>query len=58
MYSIVEPDPVAQEQIAALPGDALRYLAGVLDLIEVEPWAGGSKPDGNMRVMPFENVGS
>lgn len=30
---------------------------GVLDLVELEPWAGGpqspSKPDGNMRVMPF-----
>ncbi|MEU6411542.1 hypothetical protein [Microbispora sp. NPDC046933] len=61
MYSIVEPDPVAQEQIAALPDDALRYLAGVLDLIEFEPWAGGpqsrSKPDGNMRVMPFGERG-
>lgn len=61
MYSIVEPDPVAQEQIAALPDDAVRYLAGVLDLIELAPWAGGpqapGKPDGNMRVMPFGERG-
>jgi hypothetical protein len=41
VYSIVEPDPVAQDQIAALLEDALRYLVGVLDLIELEPWAGG-----------------
>jgi hypothetical protein len=61
VYSIVEPDPVAQEQIAAFPEDGLRYLAGALDLIELEPWAGGpqspSKPDGNMRVMPFGERG-
>lgn len=61
MYSIAEPDPVAQEQITALPDDALRYLAGVLDLIEFEPWAGGpqspSKLDGNMRVTPFGERG-
>lgn len=30
MYSIVEPDPVAQEQIAALPDDAVRCPTGVL----------------------------
>lgn len=61
MYSITPPDPVAQDQIAALPGDAMQYLAEAFDLIELEPWAGGpqnpSNPKGNMRLMPFGEHG-
>lgn len=61
MYSIVKPDPVAQDQIAALPADAMRYLAEALDLIEMDPWAGGPQrpgdPDGNMRTMSFGERG-
>ncbi len=61
MYAITEPDPVAQEQIAALPVDAARYLAEVFALLETAPWAGKpsnpAKPDGNLRVMPFGNGG-
>ncbi len=52
MYALTEPDPVAQEQIAALPVDAARYLAEVFALLETAPWAGKpsnpAKPEGNL----------
>jgi hypothetical protein len=61
VYSITEPDPVAQDQIAALPADAARYLAEVFVLLEVAPWAGRpsnpAKPEGNLRIMPFGDGG-
>ncbi|NAS21441.1 hypothetical protein GT755_07040 [Herbidospora sp. NEAU-GS84] len=61
MYVIGEPDPTAQAQIAAPPQEALHHLAGVLELIELAPWAGGpqnpGKPGGNMRIMPFGERG-
>jgi hypothetical protein len=53
VYSITEPEPIAQDQIAALPLDAVRYLAEVFALLETAPWAGKpsnpAKPDGNLR---------
>ncbi len=61
MYALTEPDPVAQEQIAALPVDAARYLAEVFALLETAPWAGKpsnpAKPEGNLRIMPFGDGG-
>jgi hypothetical protein len=61
MYAILPPDPIAEQQIAALPYDAAQYLAQALDLLEMAPWAGRphnpDKPDGNMRDLTFGGSG-
>jgi len=61
MYSITPPDPIAQEQIAALPLEAAHYLAEVFALLETAPWAGRpsnpAQPEGNMRIIPFGEGG-
>jgi hypothetical protein len=61
VYEVVLPDPVAQEQIANLPSEALPYLGEVFTLLEVAPWAGRpsnpSKPNGNLRLLPFGERG-
>ncbi len=50
-------DPIAQEQIAALPQPALAALAEAFSLPEVVPWSGLSlnerNPDAEVRQLPF-----
>ncbi|MFF0244566.1 hypothetical protein ACWDTT_23170 [Streptosporangium sandarakinum] len=61
MYTITPPDPLAEEQIAALPTEAVRYLAEVFALLETAPWTGRpanpASPDGNMRIISFGEGG-
>lgn len=56
MYRVVVY-PEAAEQIGALPNDAARALAEVLDVLEVKPWAGPPQfegnPGGEVRLWPF-----
>ena len=39
MYALII-DPIAEEQIAALPDEALRPLAELFTLLETAPWSG------------------
>lgn len=39
MYRIV-PDPQTRQQVDALPTDAYRAYAEVLDVLEMTPWSG------------------
>lgn len=61
MYTVLPPDPVAQDQIDALPDEALGYLAELFTLLETAPWTGRSanpsNPDANMLTMPFGERG-
>jgi hypothetical protein len=54
-------DPVAEEQIAALPDHALRPLAELLALLETAPWSGdpynSKNPRANMLTHPFGERG-
>lgn len=42
-------DPVADEQIAALPDHALRPLADLFALLETAPWSGNPYNSANPR---------
>ncbi|MEU0572183.1 hypothetical protein ABZ297_43210 [Nonomuraea sp. NPDC005983] len=54
-------DPVAEEQIAALPDHALRPLADLFALLETAPWSGdpynSKNPRANMLTHPFGERG-
>jgi hypothetical protein len=54
-------DPVAEEQIAALPDHALRPLAELFALLETAPWSGdpynSANPRGNMLTHTFGERG-
>ncbi|GAA0974180.1 hypothetical protein GCM10009555_030030 [Acrocarpospora macrocephala] len=54
-------DPVAEEQIAALPAHALRPLAELFALLETAPWSGSpynsKNPRANMLTHPFGERG-
>jgi hypothetical protein len=56
VYRVVTDDEV-QQQLAALPADALPFVAELRTLLEVDPWAGDpvndQNPDGPVRVLPF-----
>ncbi|MEU8273968.1 hypothetical protein ACGFIJ_02005 [Microbispora bryophytorum] len=60
MYKLVV-DPIAEEQIAALPDEALRPLAELFTLLETAPWSGEpynrAKPRSNMLTHPFGERG-
>lgn len=60
MY-IVETDELSEEQVCALPGDALAPFAEARAMLEVAPWSGRpyvrTKPHGPLRVLPFGKSG-
>ncbi|MET8381509.1 hypothetical protein ABZV14_00725 [Streptosporangium canum] len=60
MYQITL-DPLAEEQIAAIPVEALRPLAELLTLLEVAPWSGQpynpANPKANMLTHAFGERG-
>jgi len=57
----VETDEQAQQQVAALPPEALPAYAEARALLEVSPWAGTPyhrrKPDGPLRTVALGNAG-
>jgi hypothetical protein len=59
-YSL-DIDPLAEQQIAALPQTALTALADALTVLELVPWNGlpvnGINPDGAVRQLPFGTLG-
>jgi hypothetical protein len=54
-------DPIAEEQIAALPAEALHPLAELFTLLETAPWSGVSfnpaNPKANMLTHAFGERG-
>lgn len=60
MYN-VDTDPEAQEQINALPREALSAYAEARTFLEVSPWEGRSynrrNPDAPMRTVTFGTAG-
>ena len=56
MYA-VEFEEHAQEQVAALPAQALPSYAELMTLLQVGPWGGDpysmERPDGNLRTHVF-----
>jgi hypothetical protein len=56
VYS-VESEPLADEQVAALPAAALPLYAELIALLETAPWSGEAynrqRPDANMRTHVF-----
>ena len=56
MYQIRTYDE-AQDQIVALPQEALKDYFDILDVLKLVPWNGGpyneQNPDGSMRVWIF-----
>lgn len=56
MYRVVDHDQV-QEQVAALPAEALSVYSEARTLLEVAPWSGSpyrkDKPNGPMRTLAF-----
>ncbi|MFI6396148.1 hypothetical protein [Nonomuraea sp. NPDC050540] len=54
-------DPIAEEQIAALPDEALRPLAELFTLLETAPWSGepynSANPKANMLTHAFGECG-
>lgn len=61
MSYTLDIDPLAAEQIAALPPPALAVLAEAFTLLEVVPWNGlpllRDNPDGAVRRLPFGSAG-
>ncbi len=61
MYRVIDDDQV-QEQVAALPAEALSAYAEARTLPEVAPWSGSpyrnEKPDGPMRTLIFGSSGA
>jgi hypothetical protein len=59
-YSI-DVDPLAEQQIAALPQSALSPLADAVTALELVPWNGlplnRTNPDGAVRQLPFGGLG-
>ncbi|MEU7884238.1 hypothetical protein AB0B54_01940 [Microbispora bryophytorum] len=56
MYKLVV-DPIAEEQIAALPDEALRPLAELFTLLETAPWSGEPYNRAKPRSHPFGERG-
>ncbi|MEV4159800.1 hypothetical protein [Nonomuraea dietziae] len=60
MYKLVL-DPVAEEQISALPNEALRPLVELFTLLETAPWSGepynSANPRANMLTHAFGERG-
>lgn len=60
MYKI-RTDWQSDQQIAALPGEALASCAEARTLLEVSPWSGypihRRNPDGPVRAQPFGDSG-
>lgn len=60
MY-IVETNQQVDEQVAALPTEALARFAEVQALLEIAPWSGASlmpsNPAANMLSLPFGRHG-
>ena len=56
MYS-VEWEQHALDQITALPSKAFSCCAGLVTLLQIEPWSGDAydrqRPDANMRTHAF-----
>jgi hypothetical protein len=54
-------DPVAEDQIKAVPQEALRPLAELFTLLETAPWSGEpfnpANPRGNMLTHAFGELG-
>jgi hypothetical protein len=54
-------DPIAEDQINAVPQEALRPLAELSTLLETAPWSGEpfnpANPRGNMRTHAFGELG-
>jgi hypothetical protein len=54
-------DPLAEQQIAALPQAALTELAAAFSVLELVPWNGLSlnenNPEGAVRQLPFGSLG-
>lgn len=54
-------DPVAEDQISAVPPEALRPLAELFTLLETAPWSGQpfnrARPRGNMLTHVFGEAG-
>lgn len=54
-------DPVAEDQISAVPPEALRPLAELFTLLETAPWSGQpfnpADPRGNMLTHVFGEAG-
>lgn len=61
MSYTLDIDPLAAQQIAALPPPALAALAEAVAVLEVLPWNGlplnRDNPDGAVRQLPFGTVG-
>lgn len=61
MSYTLDIDPLAAEQIMALPPAALTALAGALTVLEVVPWKGlalnQENPEGAVRQLPFGGAG-
>lgn len=59
-YSL-DVDPLAEQQIAALPQTVLTSLADALTVLELVPWNGlpvnDTNPDGPVRQLPFGSLG-
>ncbi len=59
-YSI-DVDPLAEQQISALPQPGLTALADALGVLELVPWNGrplnDTNPDGPVRQLPFGDLG-
>lgn len=59
-YSL-DVDPLAEQQIAALPQTALTALTDALTVLELVPWNGlpvnEVNPDGAVRQLPFGGLG-
>ena len=59
-YSL-DVDPLAEQQIAALPQTALSALAEALSVLELVPWNGlpvnEANLDGAVRQLPFGDSG-
>ena len=61
MYRVIDDDQV-QEQVAALPAEALATYAEARTLLELAPWSGSpyrkEKPEGPMRTLAFGSSGA
>jgi hypothetical protein len=57
----VSLDPIAEDQINAIPQEALSPLAELFTLLETAPWSGGpfnpANPRGNMLTHSFGELG-
>ncbi len=61
MSYAVDVDPLAEQQISALPPRALTALAEAIAVLELVPWNGlpinNGNPKGPVRQLPFGQLG-